>query len=157
MASSKVSAHNIGGEWHPDKIVIVTAPTFKTVFGLIGLGVVLGAAGALYWQSRQSGSTLDDGALDSLTEGSLNLGTTDAAGADAIVRRLNRLANRAKALANRAKATVQTASEVLGPALNEAIAEGRQAARETEQNLKKDLENDEIAPATRPNIAADPA
>jgi hypothetical protein len=130
-----VKASEVDGEVRADKIVIVTGPTFGTAVKFMLLGAALGAAAAISWKNGQSPAlapaspTLDD--------------------SEELTSRLNRLAARAKSIANRARNIAHNAAEVAGPALQQAIAEGRSAAREAEKQIKaqvEELKKDEPGP-----------
>lgn len=118
-----VKASEVGGEVRADKIVIVTGPSFGTAIKLILFGAVVGAGAALYWKNQQKPPLLP----------------AETAEVEEVASRLQNLSSRAKSIATRARDLVQNAAEVAGPALQQAITEGRAAARETEDKLNAGL------------------
>ena len=124
MASS-VKPADLPGEVRTDKIVIVTGPTFGTALKFMLLGAALGAAAALSWKNSQAPTVAP--ALPAEIE------------SDELASRMNRLAARAKSVATRARNIVQNAADVAGPALQQAIAEGRATARDLETQLKEEV------------------
>jgi len=139
-------------EGHPEKIVIVAGPTFGMAMQFMLLGAVVGAAGAVYWQSRKSGPTAasDDAVFEGLTGG----GAKDTG---QLVDRLTQLSSRLKSLAARTKETVQSAAEVMAPAVKQAVAEGKTVAQQTEQELQEELHRPpaEVTPGVVPGAATD--
>lgn len=143
-------------ELQPQKVVIVAGPSFGNAMQFVLLGAALGAA-ATYalLHKKSSGAVLaDDAVIEGLTAG----GTKESG--QQLVERLNRLQTRLRALASRTKDTVQTASEVLGPAISQAVAEGKKAAHDIEIDLADELKNPPAPPqsdAEKPNIASEQA
>ena len=125
MASS-VKASELSGEVRADKVVIVTGPGFGASLKFMLLGAALGAAAALYWKNQQT---------PAITPAAPTL-----ADSEEVASRVNRLAARAKSIATRTRNLVHDAAEVAGPALQQAIIEGRTAAKEVEAQLRHDLE-----------------
>ncbi len=120
-ASEKPSP--LDGEVRANKIVIVTGPSFGTAIKLILFGAAIGAGAALYWKNQQKPAPLSAVPAD----------------AEEVASRLQNLSSRAKSIAGRARDLVQSAAEVAGPALQQALIEGRAAARETEDELNAEL------------------
>ena len=128
------SSNNL--EPRPEKVVIVAGPSFGNAMQFILFGAALGAAATYALLNKKSSVSVlaDDAVIQGLTaDGSKESGQQ-------LVERLNRLQTRLRSLAVRTKDTVQTASEVLGPALSQAVAEGKKAAHETEEKLDSDLQ-----------------
>jgi hypothetical protein len=123
-------------EGHPEKVVIVTGPTFGTAMEFMLLGAVIGAA-AMYWQRQRGGTAAatDDAVFEGLTAG----GAKGADGHGQLVERLTRLSHRLKNLAARTKETVQSAAEVMGPSIKQAVAEGKSVAHQTAHDLEEEL------------------
>jgi hypothetical protein len=117
-----------GGEVRAEKVVIVTGPSFGTTIKLILFGAALGAGAVLAWQ-KQNEKPLQPTLP----------GLDDEDSADEMASRLNSLAARAKTVANRARDLVQSAAEMAAPALQNAIAEGKKAARHVEEEIKDEL------------------
>jgi hypothetical protein len=134
----KNKAAEIIGEQAPEKIVIVTGPTFGSVIGFIALGAALGASGVLYWKERQSTPGLkDDGSAPDPFSKKVN-----AAEKTALIHRANALMQRVKSLSIRARDTIESARETLAPTIQEAIAEAKTTAAKTEQELHSELDED---------------
>ena len=121
-----------------DKVVIVTGPTFGTAVSFILLGAAIGAAGTLYLTGGKSASRAA-ASQDAVLEGLSGGGAKEAAQAKQFMTRLNSLAGRVKNLAGRARETV-------GPALGDALAEARRAAKETSHGLEEDLKSSPSSP-----------
>jgi len=117
------------GETLPDKVVVVTGPTLGTILGFIGLGVVLGAAAALYFRNSQE-----------VAAESEELAADGSHRVEGLVERLNRLQGRIKTLAGRTRETVTHAKDVLGPVLHEAVNEAKNAARDAEEELQAEID-----------------
>lgn len=132
----KNKAAAIIGEDAPDKIVIVTGPTFGSVIGFIALGAVLGAGGVLYWKSRGSTPGLSE---DAATPSPFSKGVNDAE-KTAVVDRANALMQRVKSVSLRARDTIEMAREALAPTIQEAIAEAKTTAAQTEKELHGELD-----------------
>jgi hypothetical protein len=129
----KNKAAEIIGEAAPEKIVIVTGPTFGSVIGFIALGAVLGAGGVLYWKNRHAGSTPAANAPDPFSK------NVNEAEKTALIDRANALMQRVKSLSMRARDTIEDARETLAPTIQEAIAEAKTAAAKTEKDLRGEL------------------
>jgi len=143
-------------ELHPEKIVIVAGPTFGTVVQFMLLGAALGAAGVLYYH-RQNGPRSAKGG-DAVLEGVTAGGSKDTASLQQLGLRLNNVATRAKSVASRVRDTVHTASELIGPTIQEAVATAKTAAQETEQKMQEDLHRaPEAPPPDAPSVAAEQA
>lgn len=118
-----VKASELDGAVRADKIVIVTGPSFGTAVKLILFGAAIGAGAAFCWKNQQKSAPLSGPPAD----------------AEEVASRLQNLSTRAKSIAGRARDLVQNAAEVAGPALQQALIEGRAAARETEDELNAEL------------------
>jgi hypothetical protein len=132
----KNKAAELIGDDTPEKIVIVTGPTFGSVVGFIALGAALGAAGVLYWKERGStpGLTNDDTVPDPFSK------SVNAREKTALVHRANALMQRVKSLSVRARDTIESARETLAPTIQEAITEAKTAAAQTEHELHDQLD-----------------
>lgn len=148
------SSNNL--EPRPEKVVIVAGPSFGNAMQFMLFGAALGAAATYALLNKKSSVSVlaDDAVIQGLTaDGSKESGQQ-------LVERLNRLQTRLRSLAVRTKDTVQTASEVLGPALSQAVAEGKKAAHEIEIDLAQELKNPPPPPQSqteKPNIASEQA
>ena len=132
MAFSRNKAIDVIHEAQPKKIVIQTGPTFGTTLGFILLGAAIGAAGAIALKNKASApKSLEDSLLDDLDNSAPN--------SSAITERVNAVTARVKKLASRARDTIASASEAIGPAVQEAISEGKAVASQTERELQKEL------------------
>jgi len=120
-------------EIHSERVIIATGPSFNTVLGLLALGAALGAGATLFLQRKESAAP-----------------ETGASDAPDLSARVHDLTERAKHLAGRTREAVQTASEVLGPIVQDAIGEAKNAAQQTQDALKSDLQN---APRAETNRA----
>ena len=143
-------------EPQPQKVVIVAGPSFGNAIQFVLFGAAIGAAAtyALLQKKQPAILSADDAVIEGLTAG----GTKES---QQLVERLNRLQTRLRNLASRTKDTVHTASEVLGPAISQAVAEGKKAAHEIELDLAEEIKNPPAPPkpdeAEKPNIAAEQA
>ena len=129
-------AVEIIGDDTPEKIVIVTGPTFGSVVGFIAVGAVLGAVGVLVIKNRQStpGLKNDGFAPDPFSK------KVNAEEKTALVNRANALMQRVKSLSLRARDTIDSARETLAPTIQEAIAEAKSTAAQTQKELHKELD-----------------
>ena len=148
------SSNNL--ESQPQKVVIVAGPSFGNAIQFVLFGAALGAAAtyALLRKKLSVATLADDAVLEGLSAG----GTKESS--QELVERLKRLQIRLRALASRTKDTVQTAGEVLGPAISQAVAEGKKAAHDIENDLEQELKNPPPTPeadAEKPNIASEQA
>ncbi len=130
-------ARQIIGEGTPEKIIIVTGPTFGSVIGFIALGAALGAGGVLYWknQHRTPGLKNDGSTPDPFSK------EVNADEKAALVNRTNSLMQRVKSLSLRARDSIEAARETLAPTIQEAIAEAKIAAAKTERELHGELDD----------------
>jgi hypothetical protein len=124
-------------EGNPEKVVIVTGPTFGTAMEFMLLGAAIGAA-AMYWKSQRSSAPAvsEDAVFEGLTGG----GAKPSDNAGQLVDRLTQLSKRLKALATRTKETVHSAAEAMGPTIKQAVEEGRSVAHQTEHELEEELQ-----------------
>ena len=134
----KNKAAEIIGEDAPEKIVIVTGPTFGSVVGFIALGAALGAAGVLYLKERGSTPAPANDIIPDPFSKNVN-----AQEKTALVHRANALMQRVKSLSVRARDTIESARETLAPTIQEAIAEAKTAAAQTEHELHNQLDEDD--------------
>ncbi len=120
------SSNEHPGKLYPQKVVIVTGPTFGTAIGLVLFGAAIGAAAVCYLRTQHSGAA---SGADAVFEGMTGGGAKETTSSAQVMARLNGLAKRVKSLAGRARETMQTAGEVIGPTISEAVSEGKSAAR----------------------------
>lgn len=118
--------------YQPEKLVINAGPTFGQALSFMLLGALIGGA-ATYYLAR-------NGELSAQNELNDSLRATES-GAEKLKSRLSTLSSRAKSLTMRAKDAAQTFSETVRPAFQEAVQEGKAAARETSDGLAEDLQN----------------
>jgi len=144
-------------EGHPEKIVIVSGPTFGTAMEFMLLGVAIGAA-AMYWKTQRSEASAGASAASAsaasagaVFEGLSGGGAKPAQDASQIVDRLTQLSKRLKSLAARTKETVQSAAEVVGPSIKQAVEEGKTVAHQTERDLEVELQKPATATVTVPD------
>lgn len=123
----------------PETVVIHAGPTFGSAIRFMILGAVLGAA-ATYLISRSGEASAHEEAQQTLraTENK----------AQKLQSRLGRLSSRAKGLAVRAKDAAVVFNEHVRPALQDAMQEGKLAARETSESLQDDIRQE--FPAKKP-------
>ncbi|MDF2439734.1 MAG: hypothetical protein JWN98_718 [Abditibacteriota bacterium] len=142
-------------EPRPEKVVIVAGPSFGNAIQFVLFGAALGAAATYALLGKKlPGAPAGDAVIEGLTAS----GTKESG--QQIVDRLNKLQTRLRSLAARTKDTVQTASEVLGPAISQAFAEGKKAAHEIEIDLAQELKNPPMPPkpdSESANIASEQA
>ena len=117
----------------PETVVIHAGPTFGSALSFMIFGAILGAA-ATYLVSRSSEQSAHAEARETLRATESN--------AKNLQSRLGRLSGRVKNLAGRAKDVAQTFNEHVRPALQDAMAEGKIAARETSESLQDDIRKD---------------
>jgi hypothetical protein len=110
----------------PEKLVIVTGPTFCTVVKLLLLGGALGATGVMLLREKTSGATH-----------SVSDTSTPSAPNRTLLTRIGSLAGH---LLSAARFLVESAR----PNIEEAIQEGRKAAQQTERDLESELAKDEL-------------
>ena len=136
----------------PQKVVIVTGPSFKAAMEFMLVGAVMGAAATMFLQRQRGGATAasDDAVYEGLTGG----GAKDSEHAGQLVERLTQLSHRLKSLAARTKETVQSAAEVVGPTIKQAVAEGKSAAQKTEHDLEEELHKPPSAAVSAAEAAA---
>ena len=127
----KNKAAQIIGDDAPEKIVIVTGSTFGSVIGFIALGAIIGAGGVLYWKNRRSTPGLPN---DASVPNPFSK-TVNEAEKTALVDRANALMQRVKSVSLRARDTIESARETLAPTIQEAIAEAKTTAAQTEKEL----------------------
>lgn len=120
----------------PEKVVVVAGPTFCEALKFTLLGAALGAAAVHYFNKEQT-PTLGNQEKGYGPESK----AAPAAEADkGTVEKIARLAGRARDISGRAMELAQSAAEAIKPALDQAVAQGKQAAAEMESRLKKDME-----------------
>jgi hypothetical protein len=129
-------------EWQPEKVIIHAGPSFGAAVGFMVLGAALGVTGAMLM--------LRNGEASARAEANRSIGEAEH-GAARLKTRLNALSGRVKTLAARARTSAQHIGETVGPALKEAVQEGRLAARETEEELIEEIHSDEDDDETRPS------
>ncbi len=126
--------------YQPEKLVINAGPTFGSALSFMLLGAAIAAAAA-YYLSRH-------GEMSAQTELNDSLRATES-GAEKLKSRLSTLSSRAKSLTVRAKDAAQSFSETVRPAFQDAVQEGKAAARETSEGLAEDLQNSKTTARTR--------
>ena len=109
-------------EFQPEKVVIVTGPTLGSSLKLILFGALLGSAGTLYWLRQQE----DD----------------DASIADS-KEKTKHLLQRTSDLARRTKDLAQNVAQNVMPQWQEAVETAKSTAAETEQELHREIEDEE--------------
>jgi predicted RNase H-like HicB family nuclease len=132
------------GPLHPQKVVIVAGPSFGSAVEFMLLGVAIGVAGTLLWQKQKDTDPLAD---ESIVVG----GASMTPAMSRLLDRAGELAKRAKVAAASAKETVRSVGETLGPTLSEAIAEGKTAAQQTQEELAQEIRKN---PAPAPDTAS---
>jgi len=108
-------------EYHTEKVVVITGSPLGTSLKLVLLGAFLGVAGTLYWQHQQ-----EEDALTALDQ----------------KEKAKQLMQRASSLAKRAKDLAQTVTQSLMPQWQEAVEAAKSTAAETEDELHRDIENE---------------
>lgn len=126
--------------YQPEKLVINAGPTFGSAVSFMLLGALIGSA-ATYYLAR-------NGELSAQAELNDSLRATEN-GAEKLKSRLSGLSSRVKNLTFRAKDAAQTFSETVRPAFQEAVIEGKAAARETSEGLAEDLQSSKTSTRTR--------
>jgi hypothetical protein len=119
----------------PQRVVIVSGPTFGTIAGLLLLGAAVGAAGVISMR-RNSHPDYSQSALAEELLGS------DSRRDKALVARADRLIQRVRVISTRARNTAQFAGEIIAPRVQSAMSEARQAAAKTEKELQQELDVD---------------
>lgn len=127
----------ISRELRPEKVVVITGPSFGTAVKFMLLGAAVGA-GAAYWflNNRGSAASEEDALLEGLSAGH----NKPDARASNLVARAGKLAKRIKNLAGRAKETAQAAGKTIGPVLSEALHEAKEASQEAVEKMQEELE-----------------
>lgn len=110
----------------PEKLVIITGPSFCTIVKLLLLGASLGAAGVVVLREKKLG------AIPASAESS-----TPAARSHSLLASVRSLAGQ---LLNAARFVLES----VRPNLEEAIQEGKKVAQQTEQELESELAKDEL-------------
>lgn len=110
------------GEYHPDKVVIITGPTLGSSLKLILFGALLGSAGTFYWLHQQNEAE--------------QLPFEDASQKE----KTQQLLQRTRRLAMRAKDLLQAATQNLLPQWQQAVEAAKSTAAETENQLHHDIE-----------------
>ncbi|PQV65550.1 hypothetical protein B1R32_101292 [Abditibacterium utsteinense] len=145
----------------PEKIVIVAGPSFGQALKFMLLGAALGAGAATYFKPKnrfgakmgspkigkaglQDIAAKYDAAIEDFSADSNS--ATDEHGGD-VADRVSALTSRLKIIGSRAKQLVETAGEAVKPTLEVALAEGKKAAAEVQNKLKKDVEEAGDKPA----------
>jgi len=108
-------------EYHTEKVVVITGPTLGSSLKLILIGAVMGCAGTFYWLRQQD---------ETLTASDQK-------------ERAKQLLQRASKLACRTKDLAQTVTQSLMPQWQEALEAARSTAAETENELHRDIEDEE--------------
>jgi hypothetical protein len=109
----------------PKKLVIVAGPSFGTVVKFLLFGAALGAAGVMLLRDKSHAAT--ENGTDASTP----------------VARNRVLLARAKSIASRARAAAQMVAEFAKPVIEDAIQQGRKAARQTERDLEAEISQEE--------------
>jgi hypothetical protein len=144
----------------PEKITIIAGPSFGQALKFMVFGAVVGAGAAYYkLQSKDGGSGSKSAGLKSVA-GKYEATVEDftaggkpvldalhtSSGAD-VADKISSLTSRLKNLGSRAKDLVESAGEAVKPTLETAIAEGKRAAAEVQNKLKKDVDEAGDKPA----------
>lgn len=124
--------NNINNEWQPEKIIINAGLTFGSAMGFVIVGAILGAAAAVSVLNKNA-------AAPAATERETALRETEK-GAARLRNRLSKLSSRFKDLAGRAREAATIVNENVRPAWNDAVAEGKAAAKKTEEELRAEVE-----------------
>jgi gas vesicle protein len=94
----------------------------------------MGAGAAWYLRSKMGeGVSEEDAVMAGITGGG-------AKETRSFVDRLNKIGVRLKALATRTRDTLQSATETLGPVVQQAVKEARHTAEEIEEDLKSEID-----------------
>jgi len=132
----------------PERVIVVGSPTFGQGIKFILFGAALGFAGAYYFlggiskrsvaakakaKAQRKASEKVEDAMESLED------TVEAVG-ESVEERLKSVANRVRKLSHTAKETIGTASVLVKPVIDRAVAEGKKAAAEVEGRLKKEVD-----------------
>jgi len=146
-------------EGSPERIVIVNGPTFGQGIRYILFGAVVGA-GAVYYvlggikrksiaarvreKAAHKASSTAEKATRKASEAAEAVledveSRVEAAG-ESVEERLKSLAARVRDLSEKAKNTVDAANELVRPAMERAVAEGKKAAAQTRARLKDDVD-----------------
>ncbi len=148
----------------PDKIVIIAGPSFGQALKFMLLGAALGAGAITYLKPKgradASNKSVNKGrfgkaglqdlankyeaAIEDFSAGAESK-TGDATAE--IADRIGSLTSRLKNIGSRAKHLVESAGEAVKPTLETALAEGKRAAAEVQNKLKKDVEDAGDKPA----------
>lgn len=131
-------------EVHAEKVVIVTGPGLRTILSYIAFGAALGA-GATFFFSQKSSSD----ASESAAKGDED----ESATRESLAARAGNLAERVKNLTGRVRGMMQSAGDVLGPVLQEALGDARDAARQAQEELASDLSSRSDTERPQPDFA----
>jgi hypothetical protein len=133
----------------PERVIVVGSPTFGQGIKFILFGAFLGFTAAYYFlggiskrsvaakakaKAKRKATEKVEDAMESLED------TVDAVG-ESVEERLKSVAGRVRKLSHLAKETIGAAGVVVKPAIDRAVAEGKKAAAEVENRLKKEVED----------------
>jgi hypothetical protein len=115
---------------YPETITIIAEPSFGSAVKLLLVGAVIGAAAMQYLRkpAAPAAAPFVPPGQDTRNE-QLN-------------KRVQSLAKSVASLAGKAGSAAKMASRAVTPAIKNAVAEGRRAARETIDSIDDDLENE---------------
>lgn len=142
-------------EGSPERIVIVNGPTFGQGLKYIAFGALLGVGAAYYvlggMKRKSIAARIRDKAARRASETAEHVmedveSRVEAAG-ESVEERLKTLAARVRDLSEKAKNTVDAAGEIVRPAMERAVAEGKRAAADAQAKLKKDVDEAGDRPA----------
>ncbi len=145
----------------PEKIVIVAGPSFGQALKFMLLGAAIGAGAMHYLRpktrfgAKMGGGRIGKAGLQDLAakyEAAIEdfsasaESKTQEAGAE-VADRIGSLTSRLRDIGSRAKHLVEVAGEAVKPSLETALAEGKRAAAEVQNKLKKDVDEAGDKPA----------
>lgn len=117
----------------PEKVVVVTGPSFSQGVKFILFGAVLGAGATFYFLDKKRAKKPFSPFKKAQNEA--------AEVVDELESQASSLLSRLKVLGERARDVALVAGENLKPALDRAVEEGKKAAAEVQAKLKKELED----------------
>lgn len=116
---------------YPETITIIAEPSFGSAIKFLLLGAAIGAGATLYLRKSGEAAAPETSAPPS-----------PAARKDQLNKRVQTLAAGVKNVAGKTASAARLASKAVTPAIKNAVAEGKRAARETIDSIDEDLEND---------------